>query len=181
MPLQTRDAKIFAALLFSVIIGAIVLMALGNNPPLAGAFCLSEYYSFCPIKEVISSRVAQLPGSWGHIEIYYSGTKAGTIAQLASLRGSANPEDINCHFVVCNGLGGDAGQIQSTQRWQRQWSSIPDQTRYDSEKTIRICIVADEQSCRPTDFQIKRIEMLAEQLSEKFNIQPRHIYYPSGW
>jgi len=182
MSLQTRDAKIFAALLISVTIGAIVLMVLGNNPPPAGAFCLSEYYSLRPIEEVVFSRAAQLPDHWGRIEIYYSGTKAGNIEQLASLRGLANPEDVNCHFVVCNGLGGDDGQIQSTERWQRQWSIIPDQSWYGSERTIRICVIADEQTSCPTNFQINRTEALTEQLSEKFNIHPKdNIEYPSGW
>ena len=178
---QPRVVKVLAALLVSMTTGAIVLMALGNNPPSAGPFELSSYYSLDPVKKAILSQAAQSSGRWNSIEIYYSGTKAGNIEQLASLSGLASPEDINCHFVVCNGLGGNDGQIQSTEKWQKQWSLIPGRTWYGNGQTIRVCIIADGQTCRPTDSQIKRIQALVEVLSRKFDIQPEYIYYPSNW
>ena len=178
---QPRVAKVLAALLISMTIGAIVLMALGNNPPSAGPFCLSSYYRLDPIEKAISSQAAQSFYRWNCIEIYYSATKAGNIEQLASLSGLASPEDINCHFVICNGLGAGDGQIQPTEKWQRQWSIIPGQTWYGSSQTIRICVIADDETIRPTNFQIKRVEALVETLSRKFNIQPEYIYYPSNW
>jgi hypothetical protein len=181
MPIPPREAKIFAALLISMTTGAIALMILGDNPPSAGAFCLSRYYHLDPVEKAISSRVAQLPSRWNSIEIYYSGTKAGNIEQIASFNGLAGPEDINCHFCLCNGLGGSDGQIQPTEKWQRQWSIIPGRTWYGNRQTIRICIIADGETARPTDFQIKRIEELVEQLQRKFDIQPDAIYYPSDW
>jgi hypothetical protein len=178
---QPRVAKVLAALLVSMTLGAIVLMALGNNPPSAGPFCLSSYYRLDPIEKAVSSQAAQSPYRWNCIEIYYSATKAGNIEQLASLSGLANPEDINCHFVICNGLGADDGQIQPTEKWQRQWSIVPGQTWYGSSQTIRICVIADDKTIRPTNFQIKRVEALVEALSRKFNIQPEYIYYPGNW
>ena len=178
---QPRVAKVLAALLVSMTVGAIVLMALGNNPPSAGPFCLSSYYRLDPVEEAISSRAAQSPGRWNCIEIYYSGTKAGNIEQLASLNGLTDSEDINCHFVVCNGLGGSDGQVQPSEKWQRQWSIIPGRTWYGSSQAIRICIIADGKTTRPTDFQIKRTEALAEGLCRKFSIQPQYVYYPSDW
>jgi len=92
-----------------------------------------------------------------------------------------NPEDINCHFVICNGLGGDDGQIQVSIKWQRQWSAISGQTWYGNEQTIRICVIADGKAASPTDAQIKRVESLVEGLCRKFNIQPRTVYYPNDW
>jgi len=170
----SRHAKVFVILLASMTVGAIILMALGNNPPSAGAFCLSRYYGLDPVEEAITSRAAQSAGRWNCIEIYYSGTKAGNIEQLASLGGLANPEDTNCHFVICNGLGGDDGQIQTTEKWQRQYP-IRDLN------AIRICVIADGETTRPTDFQIKRVEALTEALHRKFNIQPESIYYLGDW
>ncbi len=178
---QTRVAKVLAALLISMTTGAIVLMALGNDPPSAGPFCLSSYYRLDPVEKAICSQAAQSPGRWNCIEIYYSATKAGNIEQLASLSGLADAEDINCHFVICNGLGADDGLIQSTEKWQRQWSIIPGRTWYGSAQTIRICIIADGKTARPTDFQVKRIGALVEGLRRKFNIRPEHIYYPNDW
>lgn len=181
MPNQPRVAKVLAALLVSMTTGAIVLMALGNNPPSSGPFCLSSYLRLDPVERAIRSRAAQSPDRWSRIEIYYSGTKAGNIEQLASLGGLASPEDINCHFVICNGLGGGDGQIQPTEKWQKQWSITPGRTWYGSSQTIRICIIADGRTCHPTDCQIKRIEQLAEGLHRKFGVDADSIYYPSGW
>jgi len=181
MSVQTRSAKVLAAALISVIIMAVILKTLGNNPISAGAFSLSDYYRLEPIEKVISSRAAQTSSRWNRIEIYYSSTKAGNIEQLASLNGLAGPDNLNCHFVVCNGLGGGDGQIQPTEKWQKQWSIIPGRTWHGSSQTIRICIVADCETACLTDYQIKRTEALVEGLSRKFNIQSASIYYPDNW
>jgi len=177
----SRQAKVFVILLLSMTVAAIILMAMGNNPPSAGAFCLSRYYRLDSVEKAITSRAAQSSGRWSYIEIYYSSTKAGNIEQLASLSGLAGPEDINCHFVICNGLGGDDGQIQTTKKWQRQWSIIPGQTWHGNGQTIRICVIADGKTARPTDFQIKSLEALVEALDRKFNIRPESICYPGDW
>lgn len=178
---QPRVVKVLAALLASMTAGAIVLMALGNNPPSAGAFCLWSYYRLDPVERAISSQAAQHPSRWSYIEIYYSGTKAGNIEQLSSLSGLTCPEDINCHFVICNGLGGGDGQIQPTEKWQKQWSTIPGRNWYGSSQTIRICIIADPPTTDPTDCQVRRTEALVEALCRKFNIAPEFIRYPGDW
>jgi hypothetical protein len=156
-------------------------MALGNHPPSAGAFCLSTYYRLDPIEQAVCCRVTQAPGRWEYVEVFYSGTKAGNIDQLASLSGLASSDDINFHFAICNGLGGSDGLIQTTEKWQNQWSVIPDHTWYGSSKTIRICVVADGKTVRPTNSQIKRAESLVEALSVKFGIPSAKIFYPSNW
>jgi len=167
-----------AAILISMTAGAIVLMALGNNPPSAGPFCLSSYYRLDPIGKAIFSNAAQYPGRWNCIEIYYSATRAGNIQQLASLAGT---DDINCHFVICNGLGGGDGQIQATEKWQRQWSVIPSRTWYGTDQTVRICVIASPPKAGPTEYQLKRTEALMEGLCRKFDINRSCIYYPGNW
>ena len=178
---QPRVTKVLVMLLVSMTTGAVVLMALGNHPPSAGPFCLSTYYRLDPVQQAISSRVTQAPGRWESIEIYYSGTKAGNIDQIASLSGLTNSDDINCHFVVCNGLGGSDGQIQTTEKWQKQWSVIPDHTWYGSSRTIRVCLVADGRGVRSSGSQIQRAEALVEALSMKFNVPATKIFYPTNW
>jgi len=178
---QTRSVKVFAAALISVTIGAVILKTLGNNPISAGAFSLSDYYRLEPIEKVLSSRADQFSSRWNRIQIYYSGTKAGNVEQLSALNGLAGPENINCHFLICNGLGGGDGQIQPTQKWHGQWSIAPDRTSCDVGRTIRLCIIADDKIARPTDCQIKRTEALVEGLSRKFNIQSASICYPDNW
>ncbi len=177
MPNQARVAKVLATLLASMTIGAIVLMALGHNPPSAGPFSLWTYYRLDPVKKAISSQAAQSADNWNNIQIYYSNSAAGNIEQLASLDGLANPDDINCHFCVYNGFGGSDGQIQTTKKWQRQSPA----TSASSDKTIRICIIADGKTKHPTDCQLKRIQVLVEALCKKFHIPLRSIDYPSEW
>lgn len=181
MPTQPRVAKVLALLLVSMTTGAIVLMALGHNPPSAGPFSLWTYYRLDPVNKTIRSQAAQSPNRWNRIEVYYSGTKTGNIQQLASFNGLANREDLNCHFCLCNGLGGADGQIQPTEKWQRQWSAIPSRKGYGSGQTIRICVIANGKTSRPTDCQIKRLQVLVEGLCKKFRIQPESIHYPGDW
>jgi len=181
MPNQPRVAKVLAALLVSMTVGAVVLMAMGNNPPSKGPFSLASYFRLDPIEKAIHSEAAQSPERWNRIEVYYSGTKAGNIEQLTSLSGLPGSEDINCHFVICNGLGGGDGQIQPTEKWQNQWSITPGRTWYGSSRTIRICVIANGRTCPPTDCQIKRIEQLVEGLHRRFVISTESIYYPSDW
>lgn len=145
-------------------------MALGNNPPSAGPFCLSSYYRLGPVEKAILSRACQSPDRWNRIEIYYSGN-----------REMGPSEDLNCHFVIYNGLGGGDGQIQPTEKWQRQWSIVPGRNWYGSSQTIRICVVADSTGYGPTDYQTKRLEKLVEGLCRKFSIQPASVYFPSDW
>lgn len=178
---QPRVIKVLSALVVSMTIGAIVLMALGNNAPSAGPFSLLVYCRLDPIEKAVNSLAPQSPGRWNEIEIYYSGTKGGNIGQLASLEGLGGPDDINCHFCICNGLGGKDGQIQLTEKWQRQWSSRPDTTWYGSGQTIRICVIGDSKSSGPTNYQHRRLVALIEALCRRFNIKPESVYYPGGW
>lgn len=181
---QPRVAKVLAALLVSMTTGAIVLMALSGNPPSAGPFSLSIYVGLDrldPIEAAVRSRAAQHPNRWDCVEIYCSGTKTGNIEQLASLSGLAGPEDLDCHFVVCNGLGGGNGRILPTEKWQMQWSITPSRTWNGRSQAIRICVVGDGITARPTDYQIKRVYALVDKLCQRFRIQPKSIRYPKNW
>ncbi len=97
---QPRVVKVLGALLVSMTIGAFVLMALGNNPPSAGPFCLSAYYRLTSVDQAVQSKACQAPDRWTSIEIFFSGTKGGSLQQ------PAGAVDMNCHFVICNGAGG---------------------------------------------------------------------------
>lgn len=175
---QPRVIRVLAALLVSMTLGAIVLMTLGNNPPSAGPFSLSSYFR---VEKAVLSDVHESPDRWSRIEVYYSGTKAGNIEQLASLSGLARPEDLNCHFVVCNGLGGGDGQIQPTEKWQRQWSIVPGRNWYGSAQTIRVCIIGDGKAACPTGCQVRGVRALVEGLRRNFSIQVESVIYPNYW
>ena len=175
---QPRVIRVLAALLVSMTMGAIVLMALGNNPPSAGPFSLSSYFR---VEKVILSDARQSLDRWSHIEIYYSGTKAGNIGQLASLGGLPSPEDLNCHFIVCNGLGGGDGQIQPTEKWQRQWSIVSGGNWHGGTRTIRVCVIGDGKAACPTGCQARGVQALVEGLCRRFGIQLESVTYPNYW
>src|SRR4030042_5635756 len=99
MPNQPRVAKVLAALLVSMTVGAIVLVVLGTNPPSAGPFCLSAYYRLSSVEHVMRSRACQAADRWNSIEIFFSGTKSGSLTQLAALHGPDGAAELNCHFL----------------------------------------------------------------------------------
>lgn len=203
MRVHSREKKVLLILGISIILGTVILNALGYNPPSAGAFCLSRYYRLGSVKKAILSRADQSEERWSQIEIVNSGTESGNIEELALLNKFGGPEHVNpdreqneevsngvnYHFVICNGKGGQDGLIQPTEKWQKQSSIIPGQSRDDeavlceplTEQTIYICVIADNETSFPTDFQIKRTEELVEELCSKFNIQPESIRYPDSW
>jgi hypothetical protein len=160
-------------LLLSMTVGAFLLMALGNNPPSAGPFCLSAYYQLDSVDHVVQSRACQAPHRWTSIEIYFSGTQHGNLLQ------PAESADLNCHFLICNGAGGGDGEIQASEQWQRQWSIRPSRTWQGSDKTIRVCLIGDGVRTAPTNYQLKRLETLLEALSRKFGIPAHSVYLPS--
>jgi hypothetical protein len=181
MSVQSRDAKVFAALLASVTVGAVVLMAMANSPLSVGAFCLSNYNRLDPVEKAVISKPRALPGRWSTIRIYYGsveGEGGGNADSLSVLR---DPAITNCHFVVCDGRFGEDGQIQPTEKWRRQLSITPDRTGRAGGKTIYVCVIAERKRGGPTECQVKRTEALAEELYRTFEISPEFIVYPRDW
>jgi len=176
-----RSTKVFAAALISIGIGTVVLKTLGSNPLEAGAFSLSEYYHLGPIEKIISSNIAQTSRHWNSIEISYTNAKLIVINEQSSRSDLVNHDVLNYHFIVWNGLIGGDGQIQSTEKWQRQLSTTPGGTWHGSEQTIHIGVIVDGKITHATNFQIKRAEMLVTVLSRRLGIQPASIYYPDNW
>ena len=194
MTAQSRQTKVLVALLVSIVLCTTILNVLGHNPPSAGAFCLSQYYRLIPVEKLIRSREIQRPRYWKWIEIYYSESGSGNrvvsgsdiqVEQSGSLSSVSNQEDIDCHFIIYNGLTGHDGQIKPTEKWNRQ---LPANRPADnnkrrarqSEQTIYISIVTNGQNPQFTNFQIKRAEVLAEELCREFNIQSESILYPDN-
>lgn len=170
---QPRVVKVLGALLVSMTVGACVLMVLGGNRPAAGPFCLSAYYRLTAVDQAVRSKACQSPNRWTSIEIFFSGTKSGSLQQPT---GEINT---TCHFVVCNGAGSSDGEIQATDLWQKQWGVQPTRTWQGSSQTIRICLIGDGISSLPTDYQLKRLEMLLESLCRKFHIPAKSVFLPT--
>lgn len=176
-----RRTKVFAIAMVSIGVGAVVLRLLGTNPPPAGAFSLSKYYDLAAIEKVIFTSIAQSNRQWDSIEISYSSTEPIGIERQYSRSGPFNYNALSYHFFIWNGIVGFDGQLQSTEKWQKQLAITPGQVWYGSEQTIHIGVIANDEIALPTDFQRKKVETLAIVLSRKFDIEPASIYYPENW
>lgn len=192
MGAQSRQTKVLVALLVSIIAGALVLNALGYNPPSAGAFCLSRYNRLAPVEKAVVCEAAQDRGRWRRVEMFCS--RGGAAEQTADVvPPGAEPAELrsgdtenNCHFVIHNGRTGHDGQIEATEYWKRQWSVIRQadkdmQPTLADALTILVCLTTDSETDRATDFQIKRAEALVEELCKRFNISLESIHYPDTW
>ena len=196
MTSQSRQTKVLVVLLISIVVCTMILNIMGHNPPSAGAFCLSRYYSLAPVEESIQMREVRSPGYFKWIEIYYdkgsSGDRAasGLNASQVELPGSfsdvSGRQDFDCHFIIHNGRSGIDGKIEPTENWKRQLPVIPqtnDNNRraWQREKTIYICILIDEQNTQPTNFQIKRLYVLIKELCRELGINSDAVLYPNSW
>jgi hypothetical protein len=195
MTAQSRQTKVLLSLLASIIICTIVLNMLGHNPPSAGAFCLSKYYNLAPVEELVRSRDVQRLGYWMGIEIYFSECNADNliasssncqVEDSGSLGSISAHERDNCHFIIHNGFDGNDGQIEPTIKWNKQLpadrsaaNSRPE-TGYNVQ-IIYICVTMNGQSTQPTNFQIKRVQVLVDKLCKEFNIDSESVIYPNGW
>jgi hypothetical protein len=178
---QPRQAKILICLVISMTAGAAVLMALDNQSISAGAFSLASYSSLGSIESVTITRQATSADRWNQVEVYFSNTKGGDLAQIASVAGLTSTDDLNFHFLVCNSLGDIDGRIQATEKWLNQWSALPAAGWYGTTKTIRICVVGDKTE-GASDYQTSRTEELVENLARTFGITAANIHYPTtGW
>jgi len=185
---QSRQTKVLVALLVSIVLCTIILNVLGHNPPSAGAFCLSQYYRLVTVEKLVHSREVDHPGYFKWIEIYYSEGGSGSniqVEQPGSLSGVSGQGVTDCHFIIYNGLTGHDGQIKPTEKWNKQ---LPANRPADNNKrrarqniqTIYISIVTNGQNPQPTNFQIKRAEVLAEKLCREYNIKSESILYPDS-
>ena len=185
---QSRQTKVLVALLVSIVLCTIILNVLGHNPPSAGAFCLSQYYRLVPVEKLVRSREVDRPQYWKWIEIYYCDGDYRSNKQFelpGSLSSVSGREDTDCHFVIYNELTGHDGKIKPTEKWNRQLSANrpADNNKKRArqiEQTIYISIVTNAQNPQPTNFQIKRSEVLAEELRREFNIKSESILFPDN-
>ncbi len=178
---QSRSAKVFAAALLSIAVGAVILKSLGKNPPPAGAFSLSEYYHLEPIDETILHSGSKTYKNWNRIEISYSKYKRVENPNQPAQSASIGENIQNFHFIVYNGLIGIDGQIEPTEKWKQQLSALPRRTAYGNEQIIRIGVLVDSNVAYPTNLQMKKTESLTETLARNYEIQPAFIYYPDNW
>jgi hypothetical protein len=168
---------------------------LGHNPPSAGAFCLSQYYRLVPVDKLVSSRDVRRLGYWRGIEIYFSECKADNpilygsnlrTEESGSSSGISDREKNSCHFIIHNGFDGHDGQIEPTVKWNKQLPAdhSVENIRYQNGHNVQaiyLCVAMNGQSTQPTNFQIKRTQVLIDKLCREFNIDSELVIYPNSW
>lgn len=174
MSTKNRTVKIWASLVASMTIGAIVLMALDNQKISAPAFSLSSFHKLENIDHIINTDINAKNPVFDEINITYSHTIGGNIDNIALAMGNTNPENADFHFLIGNGDGAPDGQILTTKRWANQ------RLCSDNSNTIKIIIVSDGLNVRPTDTQVKRLISLIKSISRKFDIHSKSITYPQN-
>ena len=195
MTAQSRQTKVLVTLLVSIIVCTIILNMLGHNPPSAGAFCLSQYYRLAPVEKLVGSRDVQRLGYWMGIEIYFSECKTNNrvvsgfnyrMEKSGSLCSISKQEGNSCHFIIHNGHTGHDGQIEPTVKWNQQLPAdrFAENIRYQNGHNVQniyICVAMNGQSTQPTNFQIKRAQILIDKLCKEFNIDSESVIYPNSW
>ena len=195
MTVRSRESRVLAVLVVSMLIGAGILNALSHNPLSASAFCLSQYYHLEPVEKSVDFRAVQSPDRWEQIEIHYgnhddSGKQAKH--EVDQFPQHSNPsrrmpecDSSGCHFIIFDGYDGIDGQIKTTENWQGQFEAdhITQNCPEPSGKTgrtIHICVATTGESAAPTDSQIRRTEALVAELCRRFRIERDAIKYPGS-
>ena len=160
--------------LFSIFVGTIILNLSGETLPTAGAFSLSGYNNLNPVKSAISSYNSDDENSWKRIGIQ----NIVMDQEDSSLQGSDYYDPNAFHFIVCNGLVGDNGQIITTENWKKQRLVYSWRWQEFGRDVILVGIITDGRDVTPTEVQFKRANSLAGELARKFDIPPVSIFTP---
>jgi len=166
---QTRTAKVLVVLMASMTVGGVVLMTLDNHVPARGAYSLASYLRLDPIEKVTLESVKVDKTQWTGIEVFYSGTGKGNLAEMFKVGRTGY------HFLICNSNGAEDGQIEFTPSWSSQ--------KYVAAMNgvIRICVIADLDKSPATGSQFKRASALIDSLARNFGVAPEKVRYPTNW
>ena len=150
------------ALLASLTVGTIVLMALETAPILPAVTSLIAASDTDPMKLVRDTD--QPLREWKAIVVHSTGSEGPGIARL-------------CHFIVEPG-DDESVKIIATDLWRRQGHSIHvlgPNTKM-SETSISVCLTGDFTTRRPSDDQFRELMALVRSLQFYFKIERGHVY-----
>ena len=170
---QGRLFRVLAALVVSMTVGAVVLMAMEGHPVRPMSFSLSSQVRLGSVGSVLGVDSGVALGHWHRIAIDVRdnhnelSVQTGLTGQLA--RGY--------HFVIDNGSAGADGQIFASTRWTAQ---LPCYTvsGMGTDGVLRICLIGPEGSAGSAA-QSRQLEALVGGLMQVFADEPE-IRWDSG-
>lgn len=111
------------------------------------------------------------PNTWRYIHVRHTKTAGGDTASLM-----AAGQQVGDHFVICNGTGGDDGEIQITPRWTTQRSALPPTGAAAIDpQCISISLVGDFDRNPPSAKQLRRLTRLVCTLQARLNIPANNV------
>ena len=124
-----------------------------------------------PLDAVFDATGGNRPNAGRSIHIRHSKTPGGdTASQMAA------GQPVGDHFVICNGTGGDDGEIQITPRWTSQRAALPPTGAAAIDPhCISVCLVGDFDRNPPTEKQLKRLSRLVCALQARLNIPANSV------
>ena len=177
MKKSQRKLVVFSTLLGVLSMTCALLMALEPAPvaPDAASSLFAVGDEPRSMDAIFETRSPIAANRWKYIYIHHSRTSSGNAVTLAAAQNSAvSPDGIGDHFVIGNGDGCEDGEIQITQRWNRQLIAEPPAGVAKVEpawsQSISICVVGDFDSHVPTVKQYRRLTQLVNALQGQLHI-----------
>lgn len=122
--------------------------------------------------DVVFETATPVPtGRWQYIYVHHSRTAAGNASTLG-----VGPGGLADHFLIGNGDGCADGELQISQRWNRQQSAgrVAGLDSIDPA-CVSVCLVGDFDRARPTATQSRRLAQLVSALQTRLNIPAEKV------
>jgi hypothetical protein len=186
-----RKVVVFSTLLGVLSMTCALLMALEPAPvaPDAASSLFAIDDQPRSMDAVFETQTPIAAGRWKYVYIHHSRTTSGNAITLASdgdaatataaAAAAAANTGVGDHFVIGNGDGCTDGEIQLTQRWNRQLAATPPAGASNVEpawsQSISICVVGDFDSHVPTPTQLRRLTQLVNSLQGTLHIDRSRV------
>ena len=116
--------------------------------------------------QVFKTAVPTPQGRWKYIYVHHTATPSGNALTLGQL-----PGGLGDHFVIGNGVGCQDGEIQVSQRWNKQLPATPPAGVQSLDPAcISVALVGDFDATAPTPTQVRRLAQLIATLQGQLRI-----------
>ena len=115
---------------------------------------------------------------WRYIVIHHSATEGGSVELFDAAHRARGWDEMGYHFLIDNGVGGPAGQVEVGGRWIKQkWGAHTGKTPNDEYNNfgIGICVVGDYSTKLPSPAQLENLRRLVLFLAQRYNIDPQAV------
>jgi len=168
-----RPATGLAADLLLLWAFAVVLLAGMLLWPLSFRSAVPSPSGFSPRLEQLCAHLGCPEREWHCIVIHHSATNGGGAAAFSRYhRLTRGWKGLAYHFVIGDGSQTADGEVEVGPRWRRQAAGPHAGVPEYNEHGIGICLVGDFGSHRPSERQMRSLEVLVRHLMNRYRIPP---------